>query len=68
MTHIRTFCNFCVLRAVRKEAETQGLEVTVRPGGLGTNVYVRPKGQPPDKDDTFYTVTMTVIQEKCCCN
>jgi hypothetical protein len=36
-------CNYCVLQGIRERAKREGNVVTLRPGALGTDVFVHPE-------------------------
>lgn len=60
-----TPCNYCILRGIRRRAEESGKVVTLRPGGIGTDVYVHPEGEPVE--DRHWTSSMMVIGSRCEC-
>ena len=69
-----TQCNYCSLRLIRNDAKREGRVVTLKPGGIGTKVFVHRQGEalaPWIDGEPFgrsnQATEMTEIPDSCCC-
>lgn len=75
-----TLCNYCTLCGIRERAHREGKAVSLRSGGLGTDVFVHPKRVRIPKDprlgkayidgsryESYFVASMMEIPPRCCC-
>lgn len=65
-----TPCNYCSLRWIKERAKKAGNVVTVKPGGIGLNVYVHPPSihiKESTDPEGYFAASFMELTDYCCC-